>query len=1070
MTASAPTSTEKHFYVAGGTMRPDAPSYVERTADKELLSGLARNEFCHVLTARQMGKSSLMVRAAATLRELGVGVAVLDLTGIGQNLTAEQWYSGLIIQLGDRLDLEDELLAFWATQVQLGPLQRWISALRKVVLPRRPGRLVVFIDEIDAVRSLSFPTDEFFAGIRECYNLRSEDPDIERLTFCLLGVAAPSDLIRDTRTTPFNIGTRIELSDFSDQEAFVLAGGLHGRPEQNRVLLKRILYWTGGHPYLTQRVCQTVTENQAIQTAGDVDGMVETMFFSKLAQDLDNNLMFVRERILRSGLDLTPLLDLYSRVRRGKSTPDDDANPLVTELKLSGITRVQNGLLEVRNRIYKHVFNSAWIESSLPGFELQRQREAYRRGIIRTAIVGGLILVLVAGLAAMALWQRNSAVAQASINRRLLYLAQMKVANQELGDGNIGRVEELLRATTPAPGGEDLRGFEWFLFSNEAHREAYSLKEPYSIASVRFFDGTNTLLLGEAPRKTVQMRRDYRVRLYDLNEQREISSVPIPAGRNFDIIEFSPDLRYAVTDSPDNRPTVWNVRTGELIRLFDPHPRAIAAVSFAPNNRYVACAYGDKALQVWDIRTGEQKLVRSGSGWIHSLAFSPDSRLLVAAGGSKWVELLDAETGKELEPFSVEDESFTIAFFTPDGRRLVAGTSDGLLYFFDVPTRHRVPVTLAHSNEIESYRFSPDGKTLATGSLDRVIKIWDVPSGKEIRTINGHSSGVLCLDWSSDGKRLVSGDRDGFVKVWDVFAKPILLQPAEKVLSYETTAFSQSGGLFAVGTSIASRVKVWNLSTGEEISDLGPQEGEILTAAVSKDAERVAICDRTQQVRIYEARSGRVLITFARDDSSVFSLDFSQDDRELVSGDTAGDVLVWDVSTGRQLASLNSGNGYFRVAFSPDATRIASADQDGAVRLWDVASRRIISTLVGHTGTLRAIAFSPDGKVIATASDDNSVRLWDATTGTRLAQVAQSESVGCLAFTPDSTRLATGGLDGSVRLWDARDMQEVITLRAQGRQVTSVTFSPDGTALAVSSKDGVVKVWQAGNPGEGLVR
>src|SRR5207245_2189827 len=113
---------------------------------------------------------------------------------------------------------------------------------------------VLFIDEIDLVRSLPFSTDEFFAAIRECYNRRPEDAEFERVTFCLLGVAAPSDLIRDPRLTPFNIGKRIELQDFSDTEAERLAIGLEvgelgapGRPAKAaRMLLWRILHWTGG--------------------------------------------------------------------------------------------------------------------------------------------------------------------------------------------------------------------------------------------------------------------------------------------------------------------------------------------------------------------------------------------------------------------------------------------------------------------------------------------------------------------------------------------------------------------------------------------------------------------------------------------------------------------------------------------------------------------------------------------------------------------------------------------------------------------------------------------------------
>src|SRR5262249_19275886 len=142
-----------------------------------------------------------------------------------------------------------------------------------------PPRLVIFLDEIDVVRSLSFSTDEFFAAIRACYNRRTQDAEFERLTFCLLGVASPSDLIRDTRMTPFNIGRRIELADFTEAEAAILTIGLEvgelkspgRRPQEAQALLKRALYWTGGHPYLTQRLCQAVAQDPSVRGAAGVD-------------------------------------------------------------------------------------------------------------------------------------------------------------------------------------------------------------------------------------------------------------------------------------------------------------------------------------------------------------------------------------------------------------------------------------------------------------------------------------------------------------------------------------------------------------------------------------------------------------------------------------------------------------------------------------------------------------------------------------------------------------------------------------------------------------------------------
>src|SRR5580765_5059417 len=162
-----PESIESSFYVTGGTLRQDAACYVERQADKDLLDGLLKGEFCYVLTSRQMGKSSLMVRTAGRLREQGVRVAVLDLTAVGQPESKEQWYFGLLTRLGVQTRLEDELEEFWLAHPALGPVQRFFAAIRQVLLSRKLdgasdsgestinsptiNQLIIFVDELDVV-------------------------------------------------------------------------------------------------------------------------------------------------------------------------------------------------------------------------------------------------------------------------------------------------------------------------------------------------------------------------------------------------------------------------------------------------------------------------------------------------------------------------------------------------------------------------------------------------------------------------------------------------------------------------------------------------------------------------------------------------------------------------------------------------------------------------------------------------------------------------------------------------------------------------------------------------------
>jgi hypothetical protein len=375
------------FFVVGGTLRRDAPSYISRAADQNLYTFLQAGEFCYVLTARQMGKSSLMVRTAVRLRDNGTRVAVLDLTSLGQNLTTEQWYNGLLERVGQQFGREDELEEAWLRFPQLGPMRRFMRAISDSVLPGLNDRAVVFVDEIDAVRSLPFSTDEFFAGIRECYNRRSVDPQFERLTFCLLGVATPSDLIRDTRTTPFNIGRRIELSDFTEQEATPLIQGLCADDAVGMAILQRIVYWTGGHPYLTQRLCRAVANDGKIHDTSGVDHLCKELFLSNRARERDDNLLFVRERMLRSETDTAALLTLYEKIRDGKTVRDDETNPLISVLRLSGIARVENGLLKARNRIYNKVFDDDWVNANMPGAEIRRQRAAYRRGLKRALVI-----------------------------------------------------------------------------------------------------------------------------------------------------------------------------------------------------------------------------------------------------------------------------------------------------------------------------------------------------------------------------------------------------------------------------------------------------------------------------------------------------------------------------------------------------------------------------------------------------------------------------------------------------------------------------------------------------------
>ncbi len=346
-------------------------------------------------------------------------------------------------------------------------------------------------------------------------------------------------------------------------------------------------------------------------------------------------------------------------------------------------------------------------------------------------------------------------------------------------------------------------------------------------------------------------------------------------------------------------------------------------------------------------------------------------------------------------------------------------------------------------------RFNSNASLALTAGTDGAIQLWNTATGKTGLKIQASSSGVSSAFFSKDGSRILSNSSDDTTRLWNAKTGG-LIQAIET--GSGAAGFSPDGTRFTASAANQEDVLIFNAVTGKVLLTLKGHTDYVFEAEFSKDGSRLVTSSDDQTSRIWDTKTGK-LVRSLKHTESVYAGVFIAGNSRVVTASSDEFVRIWDIASGKEVMKLKGHtNSVFTLAVSQDQSKFVSGSQDTTIRLWDAKSGKELRVFKGHQASLYALSFGATDQKIISASRDGTAKIWEVKTGKVLQNlIGHSFKTNSVVFSSDNKKILTSTGLQDVRIYSAEDGKEILSFEID-EPLNTADFSPDSTVFVTASE------------------